>query len=68
MASTKVNQSATQAFLEFECRFGKLSGQEQQLVGVNKLQMFVLLIDRKERMAIGMKLEDGDGANGLTED
>ena len=68
VASAKIHQSATQAFLEFECRFGKLSGQEQQLVGVNKLQMFVLLIDRKERMAIGMKLEDGDGANGLTED
>ena len=30
--------------------------------------MFVTSIDRKERMAIGIKIEDKDDANGLTED
>ena len=30
--------------------------------------MFVKTIDRKERMDIGIELEDDDGANGLTED
>ena len=30
--------------------------------------MFIRSIDRKERMDIGIKLEDDDGANGLTED
>ena len=30
--------------------------------------MFVRSIDRKERMAIGIKLKDNDSANGLTED
>ena len=37
-------------------------------MGVDKVLMFVRSIDRKERMAIGIKLEDKDGANGLTED
>ena len=68
VASTKIHQSASQAFLEFEHHFSQLLPREQWLVGVDKVLMFVRSIDRKERMAIGIKLEDKDGANGLTED
>ena len=38
------------------------------MVGVDKVLMFVRSIDQKERMAIGIKLEDKEGANGLIED
>ena len=68
VASETTHQSATQAFLEFEHRFARLSEREQRLVGEDKVLMFVRSIDRKERMDIGIKLEDDDGANGLTED
>ena len=68
VASEKTHQSATQAFLEFEHRFARLSVREQRLVGEDKVLMFVRSIDRKERMDIGIKLEDKDGANGLIED
>ena len=68
VASEKTHQSATQAFLEFEHRFARLSEREQRLVGEDKVLMFVRSIDRKERMDIGIKLEDKDGANGLIED
>ena len=37
-------------------------------MGEDKVLMFVTSIDRKERMEIRIKLEDDDGANGLTED
>ena len=37
-------------------------------MGVDKVLMFVKSIDRRERMAIGLKLEEDDGANGLIED
>ena len=37
-------------------------------MGVNKVLLFVKSIDRRERMAIGLKLEEDDGANGLIED
>ena len=36
-------------------------------MGEGKVLMFIRSIDRKERMDIGIKLEDDDGANGLTE-
>ena len=36
-------------------------------MGANKVLMFVKSVDRKERKAIGVHLEDDDGANGLTE-
>ena len=36
-------------------------------MGANKVLMFVKSVDRKERKAIGIHLEDDDGANGLTE-
>ena len=68
VASAKTHQGATQAFLDFERRFSKLSEREQRLVGVDKVMLFVKLIDRRERMAIGLKLEEDDGANGLIED
>ena len=67
VTSENTHQSATQAFLEFEHRFARLLERER-LVGEDKLLMFVRSIDRKERMDIGIKLEDDDGANGLTED
>ena len=68
VASEKTHQSATQAFLEFKHRFAQLSEREQRLVGEDKVLMFVRSSDWKERMDIGIKLEDDDGANGLTED
>ena len=36
-------------------------------MGVNKVLVFVKSIDLKERKAIGIRLEDYDGANGLNE-
>ena len=35
---------------------------------MDKVLMFVRSIDWKERLAIGIKLKDKDGGNGLTED
>ena len=35
---------------------------------MDKVIMFIRLINWKERMAIGIELEDDDGANGLTQD
>ena len=64
----KIHQSTTHAFLEFERHFAQLSEWEQGLVRVDKVLMFVRLINWKERMAIGIKLKDKDGANGLIED
>ena len=68
VASSKTHQGAMQAFLDFESRFSQLSEQEQRLVGVDKVLMFVKSVDRRERMAIGLKFEEDDGANGLIED
>ena len=68
VSSMKTHQSAMYAFVEFECHFAKLSKRDQRLVGVDKVLMFVKSIDLKERKAIGIQLEDNDGANGLTED
>ena len=68
VASEKTHRSATQSFLEFEHRFAQLSKREQRSMGVDKVLLFVRSIDRKERMDIGIELEDDDGENGLTED
>ena len=68
VTSAKTHQGATQAFVDFEHHFSQLSEREQRLVGVDKVLMFVKSIDRMERMAIGLKLEEDDGANGLIED
>ena len=68
VASAKTHQGATQAFLDFDRHFSKLSEREQRLVGVDKFLLFVKSIDRRERMDIGLKLEDDDSANGLIED
>ena len=59
---------ATKAFKEFERRFTRLPEREQRSVGADKVLLFVRSIDRAEREAIGIELEDDDGANGLTED
>ena len=37
-------------------------------MGVNKVLLFVNLIDGRVQMAIGLKLEDDNGVNGVTED
>ena len=37
-------------------------------MGADKVLLFVRSIDRAEREAIGIELEEDDGANGLTED
>ena len=68
VALAKTYQGATQAFVDFEHRFSQLSEREQRLVGVYKVLLFVKSIDRRERMSIGLKLEEDDGANGLIED
>jgi hypothetical protein len=36
-------------------------------VGADKVLLFVRLIERADREAIGIELEENDGANGLTE-
>ena len=56
------------AFKEFERRFTQLPEREQRSVGVDKVLLFVRLINRAEREAIGIELKDDDGANDLTED
>ena len=68
VSSLKTHQSVMHAFIEFESLFAKLSEWDQRLVGVNKVLVFVNSINLKERKAIGIRLEDDDGANGLTED
>ena len=68
VASMKIHQSTTQAFLEFERCFAQLSEREQRSVRMDKVLMFLRSIDQKERMAIGIKVKNNDGANGLTED
>ena len=68
VSSTKNHQSAMHAFVEFECCFAQLSKLDQRLVGDDKVLMFVKSINRSERNAIGIQLEDYDGANGLTKD
>ena len=37
-------------------------------MGADKVMLFVRSIDLVERKAIGIELEEDDGANGLTED
>ena len=37
-------------------------------MGANKVLLFVSSIDRAEREAIGIELQEDDGSNGLTED
>ena len=66
VSSMKTHHSAMHAFVEFECRFAQLSELDQRLVGEDKVLMFVKSINRNERKAIGIQLEDDDG--GLTED
>ena len=55
------------ALIEFECRFAQRLEQDQRLVGLDKVLMFVKSIDLKERKATRIQLEDDDGANALTE-
>ena len=68
VASAKTHQGTMQAFLDFESHFSQISEREQRFVGVDKVLMFVKSIDRRERMAIGLKFEEDDSANGLIED
>ena len=68
VSSRKTHRSAMHAFVEFEYCFAQLSDRDRRLVGLNKVLLFVKSIDRNERMAIGIQLEDDDGANGLIED
>ena len=63
----KTRHSAMDAFVEFEFRFAQLMERDRRLVGVDKALMFVKSINRRERNAIGIELEDDDGTNGLTE-
>ena len=68
VASTKTYRGATKAFREFGRRFARLPEREQRLVGADKVLLFVRSIERAEREAIRIELEDDDGANGLTGD
>ena len=56
------------AFRKFQRRFARLPEWEQRLVGADKVLLFVRSIDRAEREAIGIELQEDDGANDLTED
>ena len=44
-----MERESLHSFVEFECFFAQLSEQDQRLVGVNKVLMFVKSIDQKER-------------------
>ena len=68
VSSTKTHQGATKVFQEFGRRFARLPEREQRLVGADKVLLFVRSIDRAEREAIGIELQEDDGANDLTED
>ena len=68
VASAKTHRGAAKAFQEFGRRFARLPEREQRLVGADKVLLFVRSVDLKEREAIGIELEEDDGANGLTED
>ena len=66
VASSKTHHGAPKAFQEFGRHFAWLSEREQRLVGADKVLLLVRSIDRAEREAIGIQLEEDDGANGLT--
>ena len=51
------------AFLELEYHFAQLSKQQQILVLVNKVLMFLKFADHDERMRLGVLLEDDDGVS-----
>ena len=68
ISSAKTHRGAMKAFEEFEQRFTRLLEREQRLVGEDKVRLFVRSINRAEREAIGIGLEDDDGANGLIDD
>ena len=67
ITSGKTHRGATKAFQEFERRFTRVPKREQRLVGMDNVLLFIRLIDRVEREAIGIELEDNNRANGLTE-
>ena len=68
VASAKTHRGAAKAFQEFGRRFARPPEREERLVGADKVLLFVRSFDLAEREAIGIKLEEDDGANGLTED
>ena len=59
VASTKTYRGATKAFREFERCFARLPEREQRLVGADKVLLFMRSIERMEREAIRIELEDG---------
>ena len=68
VSSAKTHRGATKAIQEFGRRFARLPEWEQRLVAADKVLLFVRSIDRAEREAIGIELEDDDRVNGLTKD
>jgi hypothetical protein len=68
VSSLKAPRSATEAFREFDHPFSQLSDRDQQLVGANKVLLFLKSVNKKGRMAILPDLEDDEGAYGLTEE
>ena len=67
ISSKKTHQTAMDAFVQFQSYFAQLMERDQRLLGVDKALLFVKSINRRERNAIGIELEDDDGTNGLTE-
>ena len=55
----------TFTFLEFEHHFALLSLLDQKLVGVNKVLIFLELVNRDKITKVGIQLEDDDDVNGL---
>ena len=55
-------------FLEFEFHFAQLLEQDQRLVGMNKVLLFLKYVDQEERMKFDIQLEDNDVANHLIKD
>jgi hypothetical protein len=67
VTSARIRRGAAKTFEEFGRRFARLLEREQRLVGADEVRLFVRSIDQANREAIGIELEEDDGADGLTE-
>ena len=68
VSSVKAPRSKMEAFWEFDYRFSQLTDRDQELVGADKVPLFLKSVNEKGRMAIFPDLENNEGAYGLTED
>ena len=55
-----------EVFLEFESRFGRLFARDQDILTLDKVVMFLCVVDVQDRKDIGVVLEDTTTESGLT--